>query len=131
MEPDAPPPAGEKKSRTCLKIGIGCAVALPLCVVLYVLANVFYYPLLVRLSSLDQQIVLEAASDDPAVLARTRQFLLEPELAWERVGIIPNVCFPTAAVVRDGRLLVYYGGADRVVGLATADLDELLDYLLT
>lgn len=68
---------------------------------------------------------------DPAkVLARTDAFLMEPELEWEKVGVIPNVVFPTAAVLRGRELLVYYGGADRVVGLATADVDELLDCLM-
>jgi len=62
-----------------------------------------------------------------AVLARTDHFLMEPEEPWEKAGIIPNVCFPTAACWEPGReLLVYYGGADRVVGLATADMGELL-----
>ena len=69
-------------------------------------------------------------NDPRKVLARTDDFLMEPELPWERVGIIPNVVFPTAAVLRGRELLVYYGGADRVVGLVTADLDDLLDRLL-
>ena len=70
--------------------------------------------------------------DVSAVIARTDDFLLEPEMAWEKVGIIPNVVFPTAALWEPGReLLVYYGAADRVVGLATADMDELLDHLLS
>ncbi len=74
--------------------------------------------------------------DDPLkVIARTDEFLLEPELEWEKAGVIPNVVFPTAAVFspadgEGGELLIYYGAADRVVGLATADVDELLDYLL-
>ncbi|MGD8239635.1 MAG: glycosidase, partial [Armatimonadota bacterium] len=52
--------------------------------------------------------------DPMKVLARTREPLLEPELEWERVGIIPNVVFPTAAVWEEGReLLIYYGAADR------------------
>ena len=68
--------------------------------------------------------------DDPGkVLARTDEFLLEPELPWERVGVIPNVVFPTAAVLRGRELLVYYGAADRVVGLATADVDRLVESL--
>ena len=68
--------------------------------------------------------------DDPTnVLARTDEFLMEPVLEWERVGVIPNVVFPTAAVLREGELLVYYGGADRVVGLAVAAVDELLGHL--
>ncbi|MFW6189703.1 MAG: glycosidase [Planctomycetota bacterium] len=70
--------------------------------------------------------------EDPLkVLARTDEFLMEPTEEWERTGVIPNVVFPTAAVVLGGELLVYYGAADRVVGLATADLDEMLDYLLS
>jgi predicted GH43/DUF377 family glycosyl hydrolase len=70
--------------------------------------------------------------EDPRrVLGRTREFLMEPQAGWEREGIIPNVVFPTAALAEpDGRLLVYYGGADRVVGLATGRVDELVDHLL-
>ena len=57
---------------------------------------------------------------------------MEPELNWEKIGTIPSVCFPTAARWEEGReLLIYYGGADRVVGLATADMDQLLDHLLS
>lgn len=71
-------------------------------------------------------------SDPTKVIARSREPLLEPELAWERVGIIPNVVFPTGAVMSPGgELFIYYGAADRVVGLATADVDRLLDHLLS
>lgn len=71
--------------------------------------------------------------DDPLrAIARTSRFLMEPEEEWEKVGVTPNVCFPTAALWQPGsELLVYYGGADRVVGLATADMDALLDHLLS
>jgi predicted GH43/DUF377 family glycosyl hydrolase len=64
------------------------------------------------------------------VIGRTRHFLMEPEMEWEKVGVIPNVCFPTAAIIRGNELLVYYGAADRVVGLAIADVDALLSHLL-
>jgi predicted GH43/DUF377 family glycosyl hydrolase len=71
--------------------------------------------------------------DDPSkVLARTKDFLMEPTEPWEKVGVIPNVVFPTAAVTPDGHeLWVYYGGADRVVGLATTTIDDMLDHLLS
>lgn len=70
--------------------------------------------------------------EDPMrVIGRTERPLMEPEEDYEKVGIIPNVVFPTAAVWEEGReLQVYYGGADRVVGLATADMEELLDCLV-
>ena len=38
------------------------------------------------------------------------------------------VC-PTGNVVVDGVLYVYYGGADKYVGVATCRLEELLNYL--
>jgi len=71
--------------------------------------------------------------DNPLrVIARTSRFLMEPEEEWEKVGVVPNVCFPTAALWRPGDdLLIYYGGADRVVGLATADTEALVEHLLS
>ncbi len=70
--------------------------------------------------------------DVTRVIGRTAEFLMEPREDYEKVGVIPNAVFPTAAVWEPGReLLVYYGAADRVVGLATADMDELLDHLLS
>ena len=58
--------------------------------------------------------------------------ILEPnEKNYEKTGDVPNVVFPEGAVVIDDELFVYYGGADKVCFVATAPLDELLDYLLT
>jgi predicted GH43/DUF377 family glycosyl hydrolase len=42
-----------------------------------------------------------------------------------------GICFPCGNVVIDGKLFVYYGGADKYVGVATCELAELVDYLLT
>lgn len=62
------------------------------------------------------------------VMARTTDYLLAPAAPYERVGDVPNVVFPCAAVV-DGeadRLAVYYGGADTVVCLAFGRLSDVL-----
>jgi beta-1,4-mannooligosaccharide/beta-1,4-mannosyl-N-acetylglucosamine phosphorylase len=62
------------------------------------------------------------------VLARGRDYLLAPETDYERVGDVPNVVFPCAALIepeRD-RLTVYYGGADTVVGVAHGHLSEIV-----
>lgn len=68
--------------------------------------------------------------DDPKkVVARTRTPILEPETEFEQRGFVPNVVFPDGAVVRDGELLTYYGGADRVCCVASTPLDEFLDEL--
>lgn len=68
--------------------------------------------------------------ENPAVvLHRSPTPLLEPREVWEIKGDVPNVVFTCANLVVDGTLYVYYGGADRVMALATCDLEELLTYL--
>lgn len=46
-------------------------------------------------------------------------------------GDVPCVVFPTGAVVEKetNQVKLYYGAADSRIGLATADLDEMLNYL--
>jgi beta-1,2-mannobiose phosphorylase / 1,2-beta-oligomannan phosphorylase len=68
--------------------------------------------------------------DDPRrIIARTRRPVLEPSRDYECDGDVPNVVFPEGAVVIDGRLHVYYGAADRVIGHASAALSDVLDAL--
>ena len=68
--------------------------------------------------------------DEPhKLIARTSGYILQPSKDYELNGFVPNVTFPSAAVVIDDELYVYYGGADTVIGLATCKLNELLDYL--
>ncbi|MCD4687602.1 MAG: glycosidase, partial [Anaerolineae bacterium] len=68
--------------------------------------------------------------DDPRrVIARTAEPILEPEAPYELVGDVPNVVFPQGLVVLDRTAYVYYGGADKVVALATAPLADLVTYL--
>ena len=71
--------------------------------------------------------------DDPTVvMSRPAEYLLSPEADYERVGDVPNVCFACAAIPgADGELLnIYYGGADQVVCLATARIDDLVEACL-
>jgi len=44
---------------------------------------------------------------------------------------VPNVVFPTGIVHDEvsGELRLYYGAGDSVIAMATARLDEVLDYL--
>ena len=63
------------------------------------------------------------------VIARAKPYVLSPRTAYERVGDVPNVVFPSAIVADDsGRLAIYYGAADTVVALAFAHLDELVEF---
>ncbi len=42
---------------------------------------------------------------------------------------VPNVVFPSAALVDGDRLTIYYGGADTVVCLAHGHLSDVLEYI--
>ncbi len=68
--------------------------------------------------------------EDPAIVRyRGKDWLMQPEEPYETEGFYNGVIFPCGKVVRDDTLYVYYGGADKYVGLATCSLTELLDYL--
>ncbi|QHW33945.1 glycosidase [Paenibacillus rhizovicinus] len=65
------------------------------------------------------------------IVARAPGFIMEPETYYEKFGLfIPNVVFPTANVVKDGLLYIYYGCTDTAICLATVPLDELVDYII-
>jgi predicted GH43/DUF377 family glycosyl hydrolase len=70
--------------------------------------------------------------EDPSqVLRRPREPIFWPEELWELRGDVPNVVFSCANPVVDGTVHVYYGGGDHVIGLATCELGELLDFVLS
>jgi predicted GH43/DUF377 family glycosyl hydrolase len=54
---------------------------------------------------------------------------LEPETDYEKKGIVNNAVFSCGAVVIKNKLFFYYGGADKVVAVATVGLSTLLDKL--
>lgn len=69
-------------------------------------------------------------NDPRRVIAQRETPLLKPEMAYEKEGLVADVVFPCGCVVIDDRLFVYYGGADKVIGVATVKLSELVKGLL-
>ena len=68
--------------------------------------------------------------ENPAkILARTQNYIMEPEYEYETCGLSNGCVFPTGTVVKDGILYVYYGTADKYIALATIDFEELISYL--
>lgn len=67
--------------------------------------------------------------DPTVVLSRSNEPVFEPQEEYEKVGVVNNVVFPCGAVVREGLLYIYYGGADKVVGVAHMKLSVLLKVL--
>jgi beta-1,2-mannobiose phosphorylase / 1,2-beta-oligomannan phosphorylase len=69
--------------------------------------------------------------DPRKVIARAPEPIMSPEADYEWKGLYPHgVVFPTANVVVDGKLFVYYGCADKYIGVATANFDKLVSHVL-
>ncbi len=64
------------------------------------------------------------------VLARSQNPLLIPKEGYEVYGTVPNVIFPSGAIIVGEELRVYYGGADTVCALATCHLPTLMKSLM-
>ena len=68
--------------------------------------------------------------DDPRkILARTREPIMEPQEDYERRGLFGECIFPTANIVLNGTVYIYYGCADQTVGMATVPLEELVRHM--
>jgi predicted GH43/DUF377 family glycosyl hydrolase len=74
-------------------------------------------------------ILLLDLNDPTKVIYRSPEPILEPVEVYERVGLTPNVVFTCGAVEKDGKYFVYYGAADKVIGVATIGKEELLESL--
>lgn len=78
------------------------------------------YSLGVMLLDLKNPSMIISVLDDP---------ILTPEEDYELVGDVPNVTFTCGVVEKDGKFFVYYGAADKVIGVATIDRKKLLQAL--
>jgi HAD superfamily hydrolase (TIGR01484 family) len=68
--------------------------------------------------------------DNPEkVLYRTNKPILSPDL-WYENDWKPGVVYPCGAVNKDGTLLVYYGGGDKYVCVASAPFDDFIDSMI-
>jgi predicted GH43/DUF377 family glycosyl hydrolase len=71
--------------------------------------------------------------DDPSrVIGVADDWILQPEDPWEVTGYVPNVVFSCGAVSEpDGSVKLYWGGADSVMCLGTARINELVELCAT
>ena len=68
-------------------------------------------------------------ADPTKVIGRMKHPLFSPSKRWEKHGDVNNVVFPTGSVVKDGRLYIYYGAADKLIAAKSLDMEELLTEL--
>ncbi len=64
------------------------------------------------------------------ILYRAPQPILEPDMHYENDGK-PGVVYASGAVIKDGNLIVYYGGGDKHVCVAKTPLVQILNWLVT
>ena len=69
--------------------------------------------------------------DDPRkVIARSEEPILTPELPFEKEGFFANVVFANGQINHaDGRIWIYYGGADRSMGGCETTVKDLFEHL--
>jgi predicted GH43/DUF377 family glycosyl hydrolase len=68
--------------------------------------------------------------DPRKVIRRSQEWIFGPKAPYEREGDVDDVVFPCGWINRNGTVYMYYGAADSCIGLATAKLQDLIDYVL-
>ncbi len=76
-------------------------------------------------------VALHDLNDPSKIIAVGDEWILQPEEIYEITGYVHNVVFSCGAVAEDdGSVKIYWGGADKVMCVGTARIDELVDHCL-
>jgi len=76
-------------------------------------------------------VALHNLEDPSQIIAVGDEWILQPEEIFEITGYVHNVVFTCAAVPeKDGTVKIYWGGADKVMCVGTASIDDLVDHCL-
>ncbi|KUK49598.1 MAG: glycosidase [Parcubacteria bacterium 33_209] len=60
------------------------------------------------------------------VISRLKEPLFSPTEDWEKEGVVSNVVFATGTAIFGDKLYIYYGAADKRIGVAEIYLKDLL-----
>lgn len=73
-------------------------------------------------------VALHDLNDPSIILGVADEWILQPEDPWEITGYVPNVVFTCGAVPEnDGSIKIYWGGADSVMCVGSAKINDLVD----
>jgi predicted GH43/DUF377 family glycosyl hydrolase len=76
-------------------------------------------------------VALHDLADPAKVLAVADDWIVQPTDPWEVTGYVSNVVFTCGAIPEDdGTVKIYWGGADRVMCLGIAKIQDLVDLCL-
>ena len=74
-------------------------------------------------------VALHDLKDPSKIIAIGDEWILQPEEIYEITGYVHNVVFTCGAIPEDdGSIKIYWGGADKVMCVGTARLDDLVDH---
>lgn len=77
-------------------------------------------------------VALHDIKNPAKILGVADEWILQPEAPWEVTGYVPNVVFTCGAIPeKDGTVKIYWGGADSVMCVGTAKINDLIDLCLT
>src|SRR6185437_15206060 len=75
--------------------------------------------------------LLLSLTDPLKIVGKTKGPIMVPEEIYEKYGVVPNIVFPTGALLqKNGRIDLYYGAADTVCARASLNLNDLLNALI-
>jgi len=69
--------------------------------------------------------------DPTKILYRSKEPILEPDAFYENEGLKSGIIYSCGAVIKGDDLFIYYGGADMVSCVATANLKLFLKELIS
>jgi len=76
-------------------------------------------------------VALHNLEDPSQIIAVGDEWILQPEEAYEVTGYVHNVVFTCGTVPEeDGSIKIYWGGADKVMCVGIANIDDLVDHCL-
>ncbi len=75
-------------------------------------------------------VMLLDLKDPTKIIVRAKVPVLAPDFHYENDGK-PGIVYASGATIQDGKIHLYYGGADKVTCAATAPLDRFLTQLMS
>jgi predicted GH43/DUF377 family glycosyl hydrolase len=76
-------------------------------------------------------VALHNLEDPSQIIAVGDEWILQPEEVYEITGYVHNVVFTCGTVPEeDGSIKIYWGGADKVMCVGTANIEYLVDHCL-
>jgi beta-1,4-mannooligosaccharide/beta-1,4-mannosyl-N-acetylglucosamine phosphorylase len=75
-------------------------------------------------------LVLLDLEEPTKVIRRSDEWIFGPKAPYEREGDVDDVVFPCGWIKKGDKIFMYYGAADSRICLATADFEELVDFIL-